>query len=133
VIAPDAGRIIGFYALTTAAAARVGLPGVLRRNAPEPVPMLLLGQLAVDLDHQGKGIGRALLRDACLRALSVLEHAGFRALAAHPLDEAAEAFYHRYGFIPIPDTQPPLLVLPVRLLQAAFAAAEQPVELRQRS
>lgn len=133
VITDDGRQVTGYYALTTSAAARVGLPGALRRNAPVPVSLLLLGQLAVDLNSQGQGLGRALLRDACLRTLSVLQHAGFRALAAHPLDETAETFYCRYGFSPIPDSQPRLLVLPVRRLQAAFAAAAQPAEIAQRS
>lgn len=133
VIAEDGGRVTGYYALSMAAAARVGLPGALRRNAPEPVPLLLLGQLAVDLNRQGQGLGRALLRDACVRALSVLQHAGFRALAAHPLDETAETLYRRYAFIPVPDAQPRLLVLPVHRLQGAFAATAQPAEIGQRS
>lgn len=118
----DQGRVIGFYALSTAAAARVGLPGPLRRNAPDPVPLLLLGQLAVDRDWQGRGLGAALLRDACLRAAGALRHVGFRALAAHPIDDPAASFYRRYGWQEIPDSRPPLMVLPVRRLLAAIAA-----------
>jgi hypothetical protein len=51
-------RVIGYYALSTASAARAGLPGALRRNAPDPVPLLLLGQLAIDVTQHGKGLGR---------------------------------------------------------------------------
>jgi GNAT superfamily N-acetyltransferase len=117
-------RVIGFYALSAAAAARVGLPASLRRNAPDPVPMLLIGQLAVDQDWQGRGLGAALLRDACRRAAGALRHVGFRAVAAHPIDAAAASFYGRYGWTEIPDSRPPLMVLPVRRLIAALAAAE---------
>lgn len=121
-VVTDQGRVIGFYALSTAAAARVGLPGPLRRNAPDPVPLLLLGQLAIDRDWQGRGLGAALLRDACLRAAGALHHVGFRALAAHPIDAPAASFYRRYGWLDIPDSRPPLMVMPVRLLLAAITA-----------
>jgi GNAT superfamily N-acetyltransferase len=118
------GRVVGFYALSTASAARVGLPGALRRNAPDPVPLLLLGQLAVDRDWQGRGLGAALLRDAAQRAAGALLHVGFRALSTHPIDDRAASFYRRYGWVPIPDARPPLMVLPVQLLLAALAAAD---------
>ena len=117
------GRVVGFYALSAASAARVGLPGALRRNAPDPVPLLLLGQLAVDRDCQGRGLGGTLLLDAAQRAVGALRYVGFRAVATHPIDDRAAAFYSRYGWVPIPDSHPPLMVLPVQLLLAALAAA----------
>jgi GNAT superfamily N-acetyltransferase len=110
-------------ALSTAAAARIGLPGPLRRNAPDPVSLLLLGQLAIDVWYHGRGLGARLLRDACIRALAVLDNAGFRALATHPIDPDAINFYARYGFTAIPDARPALMVLPVHRLAAAFVAA----------
>lgn len=119
----EEGRVIGFYALSTASAARVGLPGALRRNAPDPMRLLLLEQLAVDRDWQGRGLSVALLHDAGRRAAGALWHVGFRALAAHPIDKRAASFYCRYGWAPIPDSRPPLMVLPVQLLLAALAAA----------
>jgi GNAT superfamily N-acetyltransferase len=117
------GRVVGFYALSTASAARVGLPGTPRRNAPDPVPLLPLGQLAVDRDCQGRGLGAGLLHDASRRAAGALRHVGFRAMATHPIDDRAAAFYCRYGWVPIPHSRPPLMVLPVQLLLAALAAA----------
>lgn len=116
-------RVVGFYALSTASAARVGLPGALRRNAPDPVPLLLLGQLAVDRECQGRGIGAELLHDACLRAAAALRHVGFRAVATHPIDDGAASFYRRYGWTAIPDSRPPLTLLPVQVLLAALAVA----------
>jgi len=119
----DGGRVIGFYALSPASAARVGLPGALRRNAPDPVPLLLLGQLAVAAEHRGNGLGRRLLRDALLRAAAASRQIGFRAVAAHPIDETARGFYARFGFTSVPDAQPPLMLLPLnRLLTARDAA-----------
>jgi len=117
------GRVIGFYALTTGSAARVGLPGALRRNAPDPVPLLLLAQLAVDLRHRGKGVGRELLRDALMRMAAASEQIGFRAVATHPLDADAEAFYCRFGFTAVPDSTPRLMLLPLQGLLSARAAA----------
>ncbi len=115
------GPVLGYYALSTASAARVGMPGALRRNAPDPVSLLLLllGQLAVDVSQHGKGLGRQLLGDACLRAAEVFQRAGFRALATHPIDEAAARFYAKYGFAAVPDSSPTLMVLAARLLSLA--------------
>jgi predicted N-acetyltransferase YhbS len=126
VIAPN-GRVVGYYALSTASAARVGLPGPMRRNAPDPVPLLLLGQLAVDITRQGTGLGRQLLGGACLRSLSVFRQAGFRALATHPIDEAAARFYAKYGFAPVPDSSPPLMLMAASLLAAAAPVDSPPI------
>lgn len=119
-VALDANcRVVAYYALSTASAARIGLPPRLRRNAPDPVPLLLLGRLAVDRDHQGRGIGAAMLANACLRAVRVLDDVGFRALATNPIDAPAQAFYSRQGWSIVPDTTPSLMILPVaRLLEA---------------
>jgi predicted N-acetyltransferase YhbS len=119
------GLVVGFYALTTASAARVGLPGALRRNAPDPVPLMLLGQLAVTMSHAGKGLGRRLLQDALRRVAAASRSVGFRALATHPIDDSAEAFYRRFGFTAVPDSQPRLMVLPLQRLVVALAAVRE--------
>lgn len=124
-VASESGRVVGFYALTIASAPRVGLPGNLRRNAPDPVSLMLLGQLAVATNHRGRGLGRRLLQDALLRVANLSRHAGFRALAAHPLDADAETFYRKFGFTSVPDTQPQLMVLPLHRLLAAVEASRQ--------
>lgn len=116
-------RVIGFYALTTASAVRVSLPGSLRRNAPDPVPLMLLGQLAVDASHSRRGLGRLLLRDAMLRVATLSHHVGFRALATHPMDGDAERFYEPFGFTLVPDSRPALMVLPTQRLSAAIEAS----------
>lgn len=115
--------VIAYYALSTASAVRTSLSGPLRRNAPDPVPLMLLGQLAVASSHHRKGLGSLLLRDALIRVANASRHVGFRALVTHPIDEEAHAFYVRYGFSEVPDSQPRLMVMPLQRLLAAAAAA----------
>jgi predicted N-acetyltransferase YhbS len=118
-VACEERQVVAFYALTTASAARVNLPGALRRNAPDPVPLMLLGQLAVATTHRRKGLGIALLRDALIRVAAASRHVGFRALATHPIDDEAQQFYARFGFTDVPDSRPRLMVLPLQRLLAA--------------
>lgn len=84
---------------------------------------MLLGQLAVATSHRGRGLGAQLLRDALIRGANASRHVGFRALVTHPIDDEAHAFYARYGFSEVPDSQPRLMVMPLQRLIAAVAAA----------
>ena len=65
---------------------------------PEPIPVILLGRLAIDITRQGKGLGRALLRDALLRTIHASEITGVRALMVHAISEDAKRFYQNAGF-----------------------------------
>ena len=71
-----------------------------RRNMPDPVPVALLGRLAVDRQWQGRGLGAALLRDAVLRVVGAAGTIGVRALLVHAISDEAKAFYERWGFRP---------------------------------
>jgi GNAT superfamily N-acetyltransferase len=95
-------RVIGFYALATGSVRRIEAPGRIRRNMPEPIPVMVLGRLAVDLRQQGKGVGAGLLKDAILRTITVAKQAGIRALVAHALSEEVRDFYLRHGFLESP-------------------------------
>jgi predicted N-acetyltransferase YhbS len=66
---------------------------------PDPVPVMVLGRLAVDRAFQGRGLGRALLRDAVVRTLQAAEIAGIRAILVHAISEEAKDFYERSGFV----------------------------------
>jgi GNAT superfamily N-acetyltransferase len=66
---------------------------------PDPVPIIVLGRLAVDQDFQGQGIGIGLLRDAVLRTAQAAEIVGIRAILVHALSETAKRFYEQYGFV----------------------------------
>lgn len=106
-------RVLGYYALAAGAVAHADAPGRIRRNMPDPVPVIVLGRLAVHVEREGEGIGAGLLKDALLRSLQASEQIGARALLCHAIDEAARAFYLRHGFIesPIHDMT---VVLPLR-------------------
>jgi predicted N-acetyltransferase YhbS len=91
-------KVIGYYALATGSVGHRNTPGKVRRNMPDPVPVMVLGRLVVAQQWQHAGLGRSLLRDAVLRTLSVSQQAGIKALLVHALSEDAKTFYRRYGF-----------------------------------
>ncbi len=95
-------RVAAYYCLATGAVQRASAPGGVRRNMPEPIPVIVLGRLAVALTHQGCGLGRGLLRDAVLRTLQAADIAGIHALLVHALSDEACEFYKRWGFQPSP-------------------------------
>jgi GNAT superfamily N-acetyltransferase len=89
----------------------IAAPGRIRRNMPDPVPVMVLGRLAVDQGFQGRGLGRGLLRDAVLRTIQAAHVAGIRALLVHALHGRAAGFYTRAGFTPSPLDPLVLMVL----------------------
>ncbi len=96
-------QVIGYYSLAVGAVDYAGAPARIRKGlARHPIPVMVLARLAVDIRHQGKKIGRGLLRDACLRTLQAAEIAGIRALFVHAKDERMRTFYERFGFEPSP-------------------------------
>jgi GNAT superfamily N-acetyltransferase len=101
VICQDS-QVIGYYTLATGSIEHRNAPGKIRRNMPNPIPVMVLGRLAVDQRWQQAGLGRGLLKDALLRTLSVSNQVGIRALLAHTLSEDAKHFYTRSGFIESP-------------------------------
>lgn len=102
VVLDDTPRVMGYYALAVGAVSHERATGGVRRNMPDPIPVLVLGRLAVAHAAQGQRLGAALLKDAVLRAMVVSENAGVRALLVHALNDNAKAFYEHYGFQPSP-------------------------------
>lgn len=94
--------VVGYYSLATGAVTRDGAPGPLRRNMPEPIPVMVLGRLAIDRRYQNQGIGRALLRDAVLRVVRAAEIAGIKAVLVHAISSEAKRFYLAQGFQAFP-------------------------------
>jgi GNAT superfamily N-acetyltransferase len=114
VITNEAAEILGYYALASGAVSHQESPGAIRRNMPDPIPVMVLARLAVDQRLQGKKIGGALLQDALRRTLLVSENIGVRALMVHALNERACQFYIHYGFIQSL-FHPMILMLPLHL------------------
>lgn len=105
------GRVVGYYALASASVHHRDVTGKVRRNMPEPVPVILLSRLAVDRKEHGAGLGKSLLRDAILRAVEASEVIGVRALLVHALHDTARAFYAHFDFEPSPTDPLHLLLL----------------------
>jgi ribosomal protein S18 acetylase RimI-like enzyme len=113
-------QVVGYYALAGGAVAHAEAPGRVRRNMPDPVPVMVIGRLAIDINFQGRGIGPALLRDAVLRTLQAAEIAGIRAILVHAISEQAKRFYEKWGFIPSP-VDPMTLMVTVKEAAKMFA------------
>jgi GNAT superfamily N-acetyltransferase len=95
-------RVVGYYTLANGAVTRATAPGSVRRNMPDPMPVMVLGRLAVDKDFQRRRIGAGLLRDAILRTLQAADIAGIRAILVHAISETAKRFYESHGFMASP-------------------------------
>ncbi len=91
-------NVAGFYSLATGSVNHAEATGSLRRNMPDPIPVIILARLAVDLSFRGKGLGADLLHDAVLRCYRVAENIGVRAIMVHALNEQAKEFYLNHGF-----------------------------------
>ena len=98
----EGNTVVAYYSLAAGGIEHNFAPGRIRRNMPKPIPVMVLGRLAVDARHSGKGLGTALVRDALLRTLRVAGEAGIRALLVHALHERAAGFYTRLGFVRSP-------------------------------
>jgi GNAT superfamily N-acetyltransferase len=112
-VVADNMRVVGYYCLSSGALDLAGAPGAIRRNMPDPIPMAVLGRLAIDRDWQGKGLGVALLQDAVLRTSQAAAIMGIRGILVHALSTEAKAFYERYGFAATPK-HPLTLVLSLK-------------------
>ena len=100
VVVGERNQVLAYYALAAGAIAHAEAVGSVRRNMPDPIPVMVLGRLAVDRSCQGQQLGSALLKDAFLRAVSVSENVGIRALLVHAINDAARQFYIQRGFHP---------------------------------
>ncbi len=105
-------QVVGYYCLAAGSVSLREAPSAMRRNSIDPIPVVLLGRLAVDDACKGMGLGADLLRDAILRSLMIAKEVGVRALLVHALDDKASAFYSHHGFIVSP-ISPLVLMLPL--------------------
>ncbi|PZN95157.1 MAG: GNAT family N-acetyltransferase [Hyphomicrobiales bacterium] len=112
VVADETGQIAAYYALASGALVSTEAPGRLKRNMPDPIPMAVIGRLAVDRAFHGQGLGVAILRDAVLRIREAATIIGIRGILVHAISEDAKRFYERYGFTPGP-ANPMTLVMSI--------------------
>lgn len=98
VVADQDHRIYGYYAMAAGAVFHQTATTSIRRNMPDPVPVMVLARLAVDSQAQGIKLGASLLQDAVNRAVAVSHNAGVRALLVHAINDRARQFYEHYGF-----------------------------------
>ena len=123
LVVHEAGRVVGYYGLAPTAVAPNTLPRSIRTGQPpDPVPCLLSGQLATDLNWGGKGIGTGLVKHALERCVAAAELVGGRALMVNALDEEAAGFWRRRGFLPSRD-DPLVLYRSIADIAASLARA----------
>ena len=116
----EGNRVVGFYSLATGAVAHTETTGKIRRNMPDPVPVMILGRMAVDEGYERKGIGKGLLRDAVLRTLAASELVGVRAILIHAKSEDAKRFYVENGGVSESPVDPMTLLVTLADAKAAL-------------
>ena len=94
----DNRKVVGYYCIGAGSVSADISTGKIKRNMPDPVPVILLGRLAVDKDYANQGIGKGLMKDCYLRVVSIAEQVGVRALLVHALDDESRQYYLDLGF-----------------------------------
>ena len=115
----DDDEVIAYYALASSAVVSARAPGKFRRNMPDPIPVVVLGRLAIASSHQGRGLGRALFQDAARRVMHAADAVGIRGLLVHALSEEARNFYLALGLEPSP-LDPMVLMVTLAELRRAI-------------
>jgi GNAT superfamily N-acetyltransferase len=118
VVTDEAQVVRGYYALAAGAVDHATAISTIRRNMPDPVPVMVLGRLAVDVAWHGHGLGADLLQNAILRTSRLAQDIGIRALVVHALHDEARRFYFHHGFSESA-IDPLLLMLRIRLAEAS--------------
>ncbi len=98
VVSDPDRHVSGYYAMAAGAVSHHAATGAVRRNMPDPVPVMVLARLAADHHAQGLKLGGALLQGAVNRAVAVSQNTGVRALLVQALHDRAKRFYEHYGF-----------------------------------
>lgn len=121
VVCDDGKRVVAYFCISAGAVERAAAPGKVRRNAPDTIPVSVIGRLAVSRDHAGKGLGADLLADALRRIAVASQSIGIGAVLVHAKDEAAKRFYLRCAeFIEYPEDSRTLF-LPIETVVAGFS------------
>jgi GNAT superfamily N-acetyltransferase len=118
-VVAEGRRVIAYYAIASGGISGESALGRFRRNIPDPIPVALLGRLAIDRPWQGRGLGRALFRDCAARIVNAADTLGIRGIVVHAISEDAKGFYLALGFEPSP-LDPMTLMVALGNVQAAF-------------
>jgi GNAT superfamily N-acetyltransferase len=118
-VASEDRRVVAYYALASGSVDADEAPGRVRRNMPDPVPIAVLGRLAIERSQQRNGLGRSLVRDASKRVLQAADIIGIRAIVVHAISTEAKAFYLALGFEVSP-LQPMTLMVTLADLKATL-------------
>ena len=125
MVVHEAGRVVGYYGLAPTAVEPAIAPRSVRTGQPpNPIPCLLIGQLAIDREYAGQGVGVALLAHALKRCLMSARLTGGRAVIVHAVDDEAAQFWRRRGFAPSP-SDPYRLFRSLADIAASLTAAEE--------
>lgn len=117
----EEARVIAYYCISAGAIERSGAPSKIRRNAPDTIPISVIGRLAVSLSHSGKGLGADILADALRRIAVASQSIGIGAVLVHAKDETAKRFYLSCAeFLEYPEDSR-ILFLPIDTVVAAFS------------
>jgi GNAT superfamily N-acetyltransferase len=114
-------QVVGYFCISAGSVERGAAPGKVRRNAPDQIPVSVVGRLAVDLDHAGKGLGADLLADALRRIALASQSIGIGAVMVQAKDEAAKHFYMRCDEFVVYPEDSRTLFLPIETVVAAFS------------
>lgn len=127
---PGATTVAGYYTLSAGSIAIANLPPEAAKRLPRhPVPVILLGRLAVDQKARGQGLGKALLRDALRRCLDLAEQLGLFAVEVLAIDSEAREFYTKYGFVPLADNDLHLF-LPIKTIEEGSTDEKEETEAK---
>jgi len=116
------GDVAGYYCLSASALGLEDAPGRVKRNMPSPIPIILIGRLAVDERFKGHGLGASLLQDAVLKGIEASRILGARAFVVDALNEDAERFYRKFGFELMPPAAKRAMFLLVSDAEATIAS-----------
>lgn len=121
-IEAESGSVAGYYCLSASALALEDAPGRVKRNMPSPIPIILIGRLAVDERFKGQGLGASLLQDAVLKGIEASRLLGARAFVVDALNEDAERFYRKFGFELMPPDAKRAMFLLISDAEATIAS-----------
>lgn len=117
----DGAKVLAYYSISASSVLHSEVPGKVKRNMPTPIPVVLLGRLAVDVSLEGKGVGQSLFKDAAHRINQAADQIGIAAITVHPISEKAREFWLKRGFVDCPGEKT-MMVVTMKDIRAVIGA-----------